>query len=165
MHDATLTAHIREAADVVLGTMFRTPLIEEQYAVAQYGWIDPIIVGLDFRGNSRHGTCALATEESTARLLSATFLCDDGDLTRHGAWEVMCELCNMFCGKFLGQFDCHQSYVLSQPRSLVPGDIGLMHPLHRSILHTKHGKLLFLVEIDPNRVEGELIGSRSDRNL
>jgi hypothetical protein len=151
MHDAFFTEQIREAANVVLGTMFSTPLIEEQLAVAQCGWIDPIIVGLDFRGSSRHGTCALATEESTARLLSATFLCDDGDLTRRSAWEVMCELSNMFCGKFLGQLDCHQSYVLSPPRSLLPGDIGLMHPLHRSILHTSHGKLLFLVEIDPNK--------------
>jgi hypothetical protein len=60
----------------------------------------------------------------------------------------MCELSNMFCGRFLAQLDSSRSFRLSPPRSLVPGEIGHMQPLHRSILHTTHGQLLFLVELE-----------------
>lgn len=147
MLEARLAAHMREAADNVLATMFLSPLVENpQEQVSR--WNDPIIVGLEFRGRHSHGKCALVTEESTARALSATFLCEDGEMSRHSAWEVMCELSNMFCGRFLGQMDAQESYSLSPPTSLVPGDIGLMHPLHKSSLCTAHGIVLFLVELE-----------------
>lgn len=147
MVNVTLQAHMREAADNVLATMFLSPLVDDpQIQVSR--WTDPIIVGLEFQGRHSHGKCAVVTEEPTARALSATFLCEDGDMTRGSAWEVMCELANMFCGRFLGQMDAQESYRLSSPQSLVPGDIGLMHPLHKSMLRTSHGVVLFLVELE-----------------
>lgn len=147
MVNVTLQAHMREAADNVLATMFLCPLVDDpQVQVGR--WTDPIIVGLEFQGRYSHGKCALVTEEATAMALSATFLCEDGGLSRRSAWEVMCELANMFCGRFLGQMDAHESYSLSSPQSLVPGDIGLMHPLHKSMLRTSHGVVLFLVELE-----------------
>jgi len=157
MQNIGVLAHIREAADNVLGTMFESPVTEgAQMQVA--GWDDPIIVGLDFHGIGSHGKCALVTEESTARALSATFLCEDGDLTRRSAWEVMCELSNMFCGRFLAQLDSSCSFRLSPPRSMVPGEIGHMHPLYRSELHTSHGKLMFLVELEDEKLASKAQG-------
>ncbi len=147
MQNTTVLAQIREAADNVLGTMFMSPLVDHAQPKVE-NWIDPIIVGLDFKGRTISGTCALVTEESTAKVLSATFLFEDGDLTRRSSWEVMCELANMLCGRFLGQLASEESCHLSSPRSMIPGDIGNMRPLHQSVLHIAHGELLFLVELE-----------------
>ena len=105
-------------------------------------------------GIATEGTCAIAMEEQTARHLAGTFLGGGdgtGDLPRLSAWEVMCELSNMLCGTFLGQFDCKESYALSSPRSMLPGEVGLMKPLHRSVLQTKHGGLLFVMALDADK--------------
>jgi hypothetical protein len=143
---------MRAAANDVLGTMFMSPVLTGS-SFPPDGWVDPIIVGLDFEGKKLSGTCALAMEEKTAQGLASVFLCPEEGIpvTRTSAWEVMCELSNMLCGTLLGQLDQEESYRLSSPRSLLPGEMGLMRPLHRNTLQTKHGGLLFIVALNSDK--------------
>ncbi len=152
MLTAAVHAKMRAAANDVLGTMFMSPVLTGT-TFPPAGWVDPIIVGLDFEGKRLKGTCALAMEEGTARSLAGVFLSlEEGvPLTRTSAWDVMCELSNMLCGTLLGRLDQQESYVLSSPRSLLPGEIGLMRPLHRNTLQTKHGGLLFIVALNADK--------------
>lgn len=152
MLTAAVHAKMRAAANDVLGTMFMSPVLTGT-TFPPAGWVDPIIVGLDFEGKKMKGTCALAMEEQTARSLAGVFLCPEVGvaLTRNSAWEVMCELSNMLCGTLVGQMDKEESYVLSSPRSLLPGEMCLMRTLHRNTLQTKHGGLLFVVALNADK--------------
>lgn len=146
-------AQMRAAVHGVLEMMFTSPVLADtQFPPA--GWVDPITVGLNFHGQTKRGICALAVEEPTARSLASVFLCTEVDsppLTRESSWEVMCELSNMICGSFLGSVDRQESYRLSSPRSLLPGEIGLIQPLHMSTLQTKHGDLLFVIAVEADK--------------
>jgi hypothetical protein len=143
---------MRAAANGVLDMMFMSPVVEDVEFPPPH-WVDPIIVGLDFTGRETRGICALALEEATARNLANIFLCFENgeELSRLSAWDVMCELSNMLCGAFLGHYDKQDSYKLSSPRSLLPGEFGPGQPLHRSILQTKHGGLLFILAFDSEK--------------
>jgi hypothetical protein len=152
MLTAAVHSKMRLAANDVLGMMFMSPVLTGT-TFPPAGWVDPIIVGLDFSGTRMHGTCALAMEEQTARNLASVFLCPDEatPVSRTSAWEVMCELSNMLCGKLLSQIDQQESYSLSSPRSMLPGEMGLMQPLHRNTLQTKLGAVLFIVSINADK--------------